>query len=139
MTYVPILVYDNEANFLGYGIKDTNKNKLHTANLWGQDETAELREQIERLNDQTSVLANWPSMNDPEVMKLIGDPTWEPVEDEPAQVVDEEASTIVENELGEIDHRKSNIVTKTVMVPSPVGVAARIKKAQEIVARSRFA
>lgn len=140
MTYIPVLVYDNNAKFLGYGIKsdDPKVVKLQTANLWAENEANQLREQIDRLNDMVGVTANWPSMNDPDVMKLVGNPDWEPLEDEPTQVVDEESSTIVENEFGEVDHRRSNIVTKTVMAPSPVRVAARFKKAQEIVARSRI-
>jgi NifB/MoaA-like Fe-S oxidoreductase len=141
--FVPVLIYNTDAEFLGYSIMRPRQSekapyKLQSTNVWKEDEISDLRQQVERLNERTGMLANWPSIDDPDVMKLIGNPTWEPVPDEPIQVVDEESSTIIENELGEVDHGKSNIVTKTIMGPSPVLAAARIKKAQEIVARRRM-
>jgi hypothetical protein len=149
MSYQTVLIYDANANFLGYTIlrprKEDQPFKLQTTNVWTDEQVNDLSHQLERLNDQRGILAHWPSYSDPEVMELVGNPDWEPVADEPIEVVDEENSTFVwiqepseEEPLGQLDEPASNIVTKYVYGPPPVLVQARIKKAQEIVARRRM-
>jgi len=142
--YVPVMIYSEDAQFLGWTIKLAGAEKLQTTNVWNDNDYSKMEEQIERLNNKTGIMAHWPHYNDPEVQALLGDPAWEPVADEPVEVVDEENSIFVwrrrpteEDPLGDRDEPASTLVYKYVMMPPPVLVQARVKKAQETVARKR--
>jgi hypothetical protein len=145
MAFETVYVYNNDGAFLGYGIKNSASQKLHTMNLWTEDQIDNLEDQLQRLNERTGILAHWPMLGDPEVQVLLNDPTWEPVANEPVEIVDEDKSTFVwirkpdlaNGDVGEMNEDASDIVFKTVMEPPPVLVQARIKKAQEIVATRR--
>lgn len=144
--YVPVYLYAADGTFLGHGIKKEGAPKLQTANFWTDEQRSEFDAQLDRLNDQTNILAHWPHYSDPDVQRLLVDPTWEPVANEPVEVVDEANSIFVwyrepdedNGDFGEMNEDASIIVTKTVMAPPPVLVQARVKKAQEIVARRRM-
>lgn len=138
--YEQALVYDAEGNFRGYTVLHNigeGQAKLQTQNLWTEEETAQFTEQLDRLNGQVATLAHWPRRDDPEVLALLQDPNWEPPELEPSEEVDEDQSYIVRKEDDSIDYAASVIIPKTVMVPSRVGVQARVRKALETVAERR--
>lgn len=138
-------VEGDEPIFLGYTIKNSEAPKLQTTNLWSDAEEAQLDEQIERLNHKVGILAYWPDPRDPEVRQYTDDPNWEPVAPEPVEVVDEENSIFIwnrlpnldEGDVGQMDEDASTLVYKYVMLPPQVLLQARVKKAQEIVARRR--
>jgi hypothetical protein len=143
--YVPVMIYSYDGDFIGWTIKNDQVEKLQTTNMWTDEQLSEMADQIARLNNKTGILAYWPDTRDPEVQALINDPNWEPVADEPVEVVDEENSVFIwirrpnleEGDVGEMDEDASTLVYKYVMAPPPVLVQARWKKAQEIVARKR--
>jgi hypothetical protein len=144
MTYQAVTIYDANATFLGYAIKQDGVDKLHNTNLWTQNDIEDLKKQLHRLNDQTSVLQFWPDVRDPEVKAITDDPNFEPLKLSPVEVIDEENSVYVwieepseENPFGEMDRELSHIAYKHEMAPAPTDVQARIKKACEIVARRR--
>lgn len=145
--YNAVLIYTDEDNpkFVGYAIQKTPE-KLQSINVYTENQLPQLRLQLDRLNDQNNVLAHWPHYTDPDVQRLVGNPAWEPVKDEPVEVVDEENSIFIwdrepdlaNGDVGQMDEDASTIVTKYIMAPPPVLVQARVKKAQEIVARERM-
>ncbi len=144
MTFTTAFVYDGDGQFLGFSIYKKGAQKLHTANLWQEEDLEDLKQQLARLVDDLDVRAYWPDVRDPEVVALLDDSTWEPLELHPIEVDDEENSVIVwkiepseEYPHGIIDRTLSVIATKIVMAPAPVEVQARVKKACEIVARAR--
>lgn len=146
MSYVAVVIYDMDGNFLGYSIKDEAVDKLHNNNLWTESapDMEDLKAQLARLNDSTAVLAHWPDVRDPEVVALLDDPNFEPLALSPVEVVDEEASVFIwieepndENPFGQMDRENSIINHKIEMAPAATDVQKRVKKACEIVARQR--
>lgn len=160
MTYIQALVYDAEGNFRGYTTLNAETNKLKSTNLWSEKELPQLKEQLDRLNVGSALSAHWPAPSDPEVMALLNDPTWEPLEMVPGRAVDDLRSHWVWTQTpkinpmtgqpdigadgqmiminGELDQDASVIVYKTIMVPKePIKAQIRTKKAQDIVARRR--
>jgi hypothetical protein len=153
MSYVPCLVYDLDGNFVGYSILNNEARKLKTTNLWTDEERAKLDEQVARLNGHQALSAHWPRLDDPEVIALLSDPSFMPLETEVADVVDDEHSYYVWTEVPEIDHagqptgrmvkgeldRQASVIAyKKATVPKrPIDAQIRTKKAQEIVAQKR--
>lgn len=146
MNFQTVFVYDTDGAFLGFSIFKPGAQKLHTANLWEDtpEDKADLKAQLDRLNDDYDVRAYWPDVRDSEVVALLDDPGFEPLKLSPVEVVDEEKSIFVwieepsdENPYGKADPDETIIVYKNEMAPAPVDVQARIKKACEIVARDR--
>lgn len=153
MTYVAALVYDADGNFRGYTTLNHEVNKLKSTNLWTEEERPKLEEQLQRLNVGSALMAHWPSIDDPEVLKMLNDPTWEPLEMVLADVVDDERSLYVWTQIqetdafgeptgrminGELDRDASVIAYKKAHIPKePIKAQVRTKKAQEIVARRR--
>lgn len=140
--YEAVMIYDNNG-FVGYTIRKKGVDKLHTMNLWTQEDIEDLKQQISTLNSSADIRNFWPDVRDPEVQILLNDPFWEPAPLTETQVIDEEASNLV---LGETDpltleapllESESNIVYKTILVPSPAGTTARVRKACEVVAVRR--
>lgn len=146
MSFETVYVYNGDGKFLGVSIYQPGAQKLQTANLWtdSEEDQKDLADQLQRLNANVDIRAYWPDVRDPEVQVLLNDPEWEPLALSPSPVMDEENSVIVwdvepsdENPYGRMNEELSVIVEKTVMVPSPVEVQARVKKACEVVARER--
>ena len=150
--FKPVAVYDFDGNFLGYAVKRDGVDKLHSMNLWNDQD---IQAQLERLNADVDLRQHWPHPKDPEVLALLDDETFEPIAYKDVQVVDDEQSRYVYKQIprtgieraqlgsglvdsDEIDEEASTIVYKTVMVPErPTDVMWRIKKACEQVARER--
>lgn len=143
MSFNTVAVYTLEGEFLGYSIKKQGAKKLHTMNLWEDtdEDKADLTQQIAVLSEGADIRNFWPDVNDPLVQTLLDDPSWEPAPLVETQVIDEEESNLV---FGEEDpltlvkpllEDESDVVYKTVLIPSPVGIQNRIRKACEIVAQ----
>lgn len=162
MEYRILCAYDLDGVFAGYAIEKVGTKHLESVNLWTEDEKDDLRAAVQRLNEESIIKANWPRVDDPAVQMLLADETWEPLNLQPTQVVDENASDIVyqrailldadgfpvineatgEFELGDeyindIDYENSRLVYKVEMLPDPREVQGRIFKAQEVIARRR--
>ncbi len=157
--YRRVFVYDEEGEFLGYGIKQDRANGLQTTHLYQEAEMDNLWRQLERLNEADALRSVWPDARDPEVQALLADESWEPVQTAMMEVIDEEESTLVYGEewatdrtgaellgddgrpvmtQGDLLPDLSTIVYKTVEAPrSPAEVGQRIQKAQELVAKRR--
>lgn len=157
-TYRALLVYDDQANFIGYVINKTGTLGLKGSNIFGPEDQEDLADQLRRLNEDVDIRAHWPRLDDPDVQKLLQDESWEPIEMKWAEAVDEENSFFVygpapidpetgeplidiqtgEPSKGQLDKEASVIATKKVLVPKhPSDVAVRNKKAMELVARAR--
>lgn len=148
MPYSAVLIYSSEGDFLGYGIRKPEPSlQLKSVNIWSEEERADLERQTQRLNGDIELKAHWPKVDDPEVLKLIQDPNWEPIEMEEVQEVDEENSLYIPAlnaagaQTGEIDWEASVIAHLPArMAPvRPIEAQARTKKAQETVAQQRAA
>lgn len=154
--YQAVAIYDlQKGDFIGYTIKEQNAQKLQTTNLYTESESADLETQLSRLNDSSAVLAAWPDARDPDVVKVLEDPNFMPIEMIEDDMVDEENSYYVYTQVpeidesgaptgrtteGEIDKTASVIVTKRMKVPArPSDVMERTKAACEVVARRRAA
>lgn len=147
--YAPLALYDLDGHFLAYTIAKTDSDgtllKLHTTNIWAQEDSGDLTAQLERLNDQGDILAFWPDVRDPEVQALLNDPTWEPAQLFPIEVPDENLCVYFYHDPpreedgfpGTIDEENSIIVMKTVMAPSSAATMNRVKLACETIARRR--
>lgn len=144
--YQPVLVYDQEGNFIGHAIKSTSALKLQSTNIYLEGEQEDLNAQLARLNESVSLKAVWPNPRDPEVIALLDDPKFMPIEYVEEDVVDDENSYYVYDkepdpetgELGVINREASVIAYKTMMVPArPSDAMERQKGACEAVAKRR--
>jgi hypothetical protein len=170
MAYGEVAIYSLAGDFLGYTIKSDAIDpgtgqpvkKLQTTNLYLEGEEDKLKEQLERLNQDVDLRLHWPNPKDPEVMQLLNDPDFIPLEYELREVVDDETSYYVwklepevSEETGqyvidpttgqphmiqgtELDEMSSVVRYKQAYVPKrPTDVMWRIKLACEKVARQR--
>ena len=152
-SYVPVAIYDLQGQFRGYSILNHEANKLKTTNVWTEAEQQQLQTQLDRLNTDSTLKAHWPALNDPEVAALLNDRTWEPIETRIADVVDDEHSFYVFEQVpeldrfgnetgrmvnGDIDRDASVLAFKKAEIPvRPIDAQIRTKKAQELIARKR--
>ena len=155
MEYQPVMVYDGEGEFLGYAIHLTNTNKLRVTHLYTEDETDQLTTDIERLNHGADMTAHWPASDDPELVALINDKDFMPIEYTEEEVLDDEAiqEMLESGELdpetdlkedpvsGNIEWLKPEKLPKVLAkVPTdPAAPAARMRKAAETIALRRMA
>jgi hypothetical protein len=160
MSYNAIAIYSMAGDFIGYGIKDDALFKLQSANLWGEHEVDKLNENLKRLNVDIDLRRTWPNPKDPEVLQIVNDKDFMPIEYKEAQVVDDEKSNYVweivpaVDENGDylynpdgshvltqgenLDEAASTIFYKMAMVPAnPTDEMLRIKAACEVIARKR--
>lgn len=91
-TYRAALIYDQEGNFVGYGILSPS-GKLKSINIWTEDEKPDFSQQISALNASVAVTAHWPQLDDPDVQALLDDPNWRPINE---GLPDNELATIVQ-------------------------------------------
>lgn len=153
MGYRSVAIYSMDGAFVGYGIKG-DAPKLQTTNIYVEGEEAKLKEQLSSLNQTQDIRAFWPNPKDPEVLALLADESFVPIEYEEREVVDDEHSYYVwqqEPEVDEtgmptgrmvqgsaLDEGASVIRYKMGRVPKrPTDVMWRIKRASEVVARRR--
>jgi hypothetical protein len=142
--YRHVAVFELDGTFIGYAVKEANNRTLQSTHLYGEEEGEDLAKRIAELNESQTVLAAWPDARDPDVQRLVNDPTFEPIEMANEEVVDEENSYIVYlkdadgEDTFEIDQNASVLKYKVIEVPvRPSDVMARTKKACEFVARER--
>lgn len=142
--YEALQIYDLEGEFVGWiVVKRLQGNlKIDGSNLYGLDEFGEVVERVNQQNRAIAIKANWPEQNDPEVIKLLQDPSFEPSEAKySSSVIDEANSDLItymdaEN-YEQIDWEASNVVYKNIQLDSPVSSVQRIHRAQETIARKR--
>src|SRR5665213_4322537 len=91
-----------QGTFIGYGIRNPAERadsdgvvKLQSANVYVEGQEAKLNEQLELLNQNADLRAFWPNPKDPEVLALLEDRSFMPIEYEERQVVDDENSHYV--------------------------------------------
>lgn len=144
MNYTRALIYDPEGNFVGYSILKNGINKLHSSNIWTEAESGELDKQLNRLNGDVAIKAHWPRVDDPEVIALLENSAWEPIETMLAEVVDEDRSYYVwlkdasGHNTADLDKTASVIATKQAQVPvRPSDISVRVRHALETVAERR--
>jgi hypothetical protein len=146
MAFEAVVVYNMDGDFLGYGIKKPDTLQLQSVNIWAEDpeQITDLQAQLGRLNQAVDIRSFWPDVRDPEVVNILSDPNWMPIETSPMEVVDEDNSNFVwieepndENPYGKMDEDASTLAYKLVQVPSPAHVQQRVKSACELVARRR--
>lgn len=152
--YEALALYTLQGAFVGYTIRDPQKPKLQTTNIYSAEEEEQLAKRLAELNKSVEVNAAWPDPRDPEVIALLVDQNFEPVEMAEQQVIDEDASFLVWIQVPEVDALGAETgkmvdgeeydpiasvpVYKTVMAPvRPSDVVERTHKAQEIVANRR--
>ncbi len=150
MQYKPVYVYTTEGELVGATI--LGENKLQTTNIWIAEEQNDLKKRLDELNQDADIRTTWPHPQDPEVLQLINNPGFHPIEYVDSEALDKENSFIVidQNEqnadgsyndhYGDIDESQSVLKYKTVKVPKqPSDVKLRLQDAMETVARNRLA
>jgi hypothetical protein len=152
MSYQSALIYTQDGVFVGYSI--LGPNKLQTTNLYKEHETDALEKRIGELNGSNDLKNFWPHPQDPEVLAIVNDQTFMPLQYIEAEVVDDDHSYYVYKKVPEVDsvgRRTGNWVDseeidedasvvkhKIARIPkNPSDVMLRIKSASEIVARRR--
>src|SRR5258708_1993357 len=101
--YIACLVYDQSGEFQGYCIRKEGVVKLQSTNLYLESEIAELDVQLGRLNEDAGLKAHWPSPKDPDVVAILDNPDFMPLEYADQQVIDEANSYIVYQEVAGTD------------------------------------
>jgi hypothetical protein len=144
--YEHVAVFKLDGTFLGYAVKEADHNKLQSTNLYSEEEGEDLAKRIAKLNDAQTVTAAWPDARDPDVVAILSDPSFEPIEYTDEEVVDTDNSWIVHlkdpdgEDTFDIDMEASVLKYKIAKVPvRPSDVMERTKKACEVVARQRSA
>jgi hypothetical protein len=154
MSYERVLVYDEHANFVGSCIKDPQHPKLQTTNLYVPGEEAKLTERLNQLNETVNLNAFWPRQDDPEVLSLLADESFVPIEYIDAEMIDDDHSFYVWQQVPETDDegrptgrmidgqeldRNASVITYKMgrVAARPTDVMWRIKQASEAVARKR--
>lgn len=149
--YEQVFIYGSDGGFRGYAIKKLDVPKLDSVNIWAEGEEAQVKEALDKLNNENLLRQFWPDFADPDVLTLVEDPDWESLELEEVDTIDHEKSTLVpiyesyidefggrqSRDTGEVDWAKSTIVFKKVMAPNAQKAQARVFKAMEQVARQR--
>lgn len=139
MPFEVLYLYTGEGECVGATIHKVGSIKT-TTHIWTEEEYEELEVQIASLRENEALSAVWPTPQDDEVVALLNDPAFEPVETTTTEVIDEEASDLVYSftEHGEeIDFDRSDIYYTTREVVNPSSHYARIEKACGVVARKR--
>jgi hypothetical protein len=137
MSYEAVYLYDRNNQFVGAAIKKADVLKLESVNIWTQEDSDDFQKTLTDLNNEQLLRAVWPDADDPQVEELVLDPDWEPLELHEEDVIDWDASNLVDDEYGGIDFANSDVVYKKAMVPDPTEAQNRYYKAQETVARRR--
>lgn len=142
--YKHVAVFELDGTFLGYAVKEADHNKLQSTHLYAEEEGDDLAKRLAALNESQTVTQAWPDARDPEVVALLNDAAFEPIEYAEEEVIDEDNSYLVYlkdadgEDTFEIDKEASVINYKIANVPvRPSDVMARTKKACEVVARRR--
>lgn len=143
MSYEQVLIYTPTGDFLGYGVRNKSLPKLHSQNIYTETEIANV---LGRLNEDVDLRRNWPDARDPEVVAILSDPTFMPLQMVEEEMVDDANSHYVwlvqpdplTGELGSLDRDASVIAWKKIMVPAePTAAVQRQRAAAEIVAHRR--
>jgi hypothetical protein len=135
MEYKPVLVYDaTDGEFIGYAIKKVGVAQFQSINLWGAA-TDDFKDALKRLNESSVLRENWPNGDDPEVVTLLADESFEPAPKIAKVVIDPDASTPVDKDT--LPDVYTDIKYKTIYEPSSDDLFKRRHKAQEVVARRR--
>lgn len=154
MSYVPVAIMRVDGSFVGYTIMRADAQKLQTTNIYTEGEEAKLDEQVALLNADVDIKRFWPHPQDPEVLALLADETFIPIEYKMAEMVDDEHSYYVWKQTEEVDQHgnptgrmvdsewldeeASVLAYKVGKVPvKPAQELFRIQKACEVIARKR--
>jgi hypothetical protein len=160
MSFNAVMIYSLNGDLLGYAIKNDTLTKLQSTNMYAEHEISALNEQLRRLNTDVDLRQYWPNPKDPEVLRILDDEKFMPIEYVQAQVVDDELSTYIweleqavderGNDLrhpdgkpvmtqgANLDEQNSIIRYKMAMIPkNPSDLMLRIKAASEVIARQR--
>lgn len=142
----PVEIYDMDGDFVGFAI--LGEKLLQSTNVWAEGEWVDLEARVNELNESEALKAVWPTPADPDVLAILQDHSFMPIEYEVYEVIDYEKSQVVyqDNESddnvfgwGAIDYDKSTIVYKTVESPVDASEAAlRRQEAMKLVAQRRL-
>lgn len=143
--YGHVAVFELDGTFVGYAVKEENNRTLQSTHLYREDEGEALAKRVAELNESQRVLGTWPDARDPDVVALVNNPNFEPIEYVENEVIDMDKSYLVylkdadgEDTL-EVDPEASVVVYRTAKVPArPSDYFERTKKACETVARQRL-
>ena len=137
-------IYDMDGDFVGFAI--LGKKLLQSTNVWAESELLDVEERVRELNEGEALKTVWPMPTDPEVLAILQDRSFMPIEYETYEVIDYDKSKIVyldgiDDMIGSdgINHDKSIIVYKTVESPVDAAEAAlRRQEAMRLVAQRRL-
>jgi hypothetical protein len=151
-----VLIYTEDGTFLGSSIRRQGAIKLYTQNYWTEQEEPLFQQQLNDLNRNQAIRGVWPDARDPEVQQLLNDPNFYPVELHEIEVIDEDNSYLVWEQVpavddsgaalvplqlvnGEnLDEKASVIVHKNILAPvRPSEVLERTQKACAAIAEKR--
>lgn len=132
-------------DLVGYAIIKhvaNGKIKFEGQFVYTKDELEDAVETVNTRNESYAIRTCWPDPQDPEVVALLADPTFDSggvTYD--SRVIDEDASDLVyeydEDNNPLIDFTNSHVVYKTIDQEYPSSTAERVHKACEAIARKR--
>ncbi len=161
MSYSAVLLYNTQGKFLGYAIALNEQPKLQSTNVWMEHEGDKLQARLDELNTDVDLRRYWPNPKDPEVLQILDDLNFMPIEYIQAEMVDDDHSlyiwkqepavderggyildpitgTVQMTQGSELDEEASVIRYKVGKVPkNPSDMMLRIKAASEVIARRR--
>lgn len=82
--YISLALYTLDGEFVGYCIR--GEHKLQSTNIYFENETDQLNEQLSRLNTNIGLKQHWPTAEDPDVVAILNDETFMPVNENAAGV-----------------------------------------------------
>jgi hypothetical protein len=152
--YKAVLIYNySDGGFVGYGIQGLNK--LQSTNIWTEGEEVDLFNRLQALNESNDIKSCWPHPQDPDVVSLLDDHNFHPIEYTVTDVIDKDRSTLVYEQIedrditgittgkfvdGDIDLSRSDVVYKSIQIPkNPSDMKMRLQDAMETIARRRVA
>lgn len=97
MKYEAVYLYNNSNQFVGVSIKSVEGDRLQTVNIWtdSPEDVEDFKKTLAGLNDESELRQFWPDAMDPEVVELVENEEWEPLELHEERVIDWDASNIV--------------------------------------------
>src|SRR5665213_3004370 len=112
MSFETVAIYMMSGDFVGFGILNPAERadsdgvvKLQSANVYVEGQEDKLNKQLELLNQNVDLRAFWPNPKDPEVLALLEDRSFIPIEYEQREMVDDDNSHYVwKQEIASDEH-----------------------------------
>lgn len=145
MTFIPLALADSDNHRQGFVIYRAGASKLHETSIYTADE---VKARVAELNRDEALREVWPDANDPEVLALVNDPDFEPLEwiEEDVVADMDELVRLVDSGEVKLDPETQQVIEggekirteKDRVLKDPSQPMQRIRKATETIAERRL-